>query len=100
MPKTDKQLGFLQDKILSSKYKTKYFYIGLKKRDGVWRWIDDMPYTRDVNVTDELGKKNCSALSKDSEMHMVTCGEPKAGYVCELRTGTVTYLLQRHCLLY
>lgn len=69
----------------------KYFYIGLKKKDGDWRWIDDMPYIRDVNVTDELGKKNCSALSKDSEIHMVTCDEPKAGYVCELRTGTITY---------
>ena len=48
-----------------------------------------MPYTRDVRVKDKLGDKSCGALSKDGEIHLITCNEPKAGYVCELRTGNV-----------
>ena len=47
-----------------------------------------MPYTRDIHVKDELGDKNCGALSKDG-VHMVTCSEPKAGYICEIRTGKI-----------
>ena len=86
MPKTDKELKFLQDKISSSKLKRKYFYIGLKKKSGIWTWVDDVPYTRDVHVKDDLGDKNCAGLSKDG-VHMATCSKPKAGYICEIRTG-------------
>ena len=88
MPKTDKELRFLQHKISSSKRKKKNFYIGLKKKNENWTWIDDVPYTRDVHVKDELGDKTCGALSKDG-VHMVTCSEPKAGYICEIRTGNI-----------
>lgn len=88
MPKTDKELRFLQRKISLSKRRKKYFYIGLKKKSENWTWIDDVPYTRDVHVKDELGDKNCGALSKDG-VHMVTCSEPKAGYICEIRTGKI-----------
>ena len=87
MPKTDKELKFLKRKISSLKRLRKtHFYIGLKKKSETWTWIDDVPYTRDVHVKDELGEKNCAALSKDG-VHMVTCSEPKAGYICEIRTG-------------
>ena len=87
MPKTDKELKFLKRKILSLKQLRKtHFYIGLKKKSEAWTWIDDVPYTLDVHVKDELGEKNCAALSKDG-VHMVTCSEPKAGYICEIRTG-------------
>lgn len=88
MPKTDKELKFLQDKISSSKLKRKYFYIGLKKKSGIWTWVDDVPYTRDVHVKDDLGDKNCAGLSKDG-VHMATCSKPKAGYICEIRTGNM-----------
>ena len=88
MPKTDKELRFLQHKISSSKRRRKYFYIGLKKKNENWTWIDDVPYTRAVHVKDELGDKTCGALSKDG-VHMVTCSEPKAGYICEIRTGNI-----------
>lgn len=88
MPKTDKELRFLQHKISSSKRRKKYFYIGLKKKSENWAWIDDVPYTRDVHVKDELGDKNCGALSKDG-VHLLTCSEPKAGYICEIRTGNI-----------
>ena len=86
MPKTDKELKFLKHKISSSKHRKRYFYIGLKKKSENWTWIDDVPYTRDVHVKDESGDKKCAALSKDN-VHMVTCSEPKAGYICEIRTG-------------
>ena len=89
MPKTDKEIKFLQDKISSLKHRTKYFYIGLRKKSGVWTWIDDVPFTSDVHVQDTLGAKKCGALSKGGEIQMVTCNEPKAGYVCELKTGIV-----------
>lgn len=87
MPKTEKERIFLQGRMSSLKHRTKYFYIGLKKKSGAWTWIDDVPYTRDVHVIDKLGTKNCGALSRGGDIKMVTCNEPKAGYVCELRTG-------------
>ena len=89
MPKTDKEIKFLQDKISSSKQKTEYFYIGLKKKSEIWTWVDDVAYTRDVHVKDKLGNKNCAALTKRG-VQMVTCSEPKAGYICEIRTGNVS----------
>lgn len=93
MPKTDKELKFLQDKISSSKQRRKYFYFGLQKKSGIWTWVDDVPYTREVHVKDDLGDKNCAALSKGG-VHMVTCSEPKAGYICELRTGTISIMMR------
>lgn len=87
MPKTEKERIFLQGKISSLKHRTKYFYIGLQKKSGAWTWIDDVPYTHDVHVIDKSGTKNCGALSRGGDIKMVKCNEPKAGYVCELRTG-------------
>lgn len=87
MPRTVKELKFLQDKMRSSKHNMKYYYIGLKKKGGNWTWIDEVPYTRDVNATYKFGTKTCGALSRSGRVQMVACNEPKAGYVCELRTG-------------
>lgn len=86
MPKTDGEVQFLQNKIVSLKHRTKNFYIGLRKKGGIWTWIDDVPYTRDVDVKDELGNKNCAALFEGS-INMISCREPKAGYICEIRKG-------------
>ena len=86
MPKTDGEVQFLRNKIVSLKHRTKNFYIGLRKKGGIWTWIDDVPYTVDVDVKDELGNKNCAALFEGS-INMVSCREPKAGYICEIRKG-------------
>lgn len=86
MPKTDKEVQYLQNKISSLKHRTKIFYIGLRKKGGIWTWVDDVPYTRDVEVKDELGNKDCAVLSEGS-INMASCREPKTGFICEIRTG-------------
>ena len=85
MPKSQEVIGFLVDQLSSKKQYTKAFFVGLRKIDEEWEWIDDTPLSEGLSDQIENNFHSCAVIQEGS-LRKMPC-DFKAGYICEMKTG-------------
>ena len=85
MPKSQEVIAFLVDKLTSKKQYTKPYFVGLRKIDEEWQWIDDTPLSHGLSSQVKSHSHSCAAIHEGS-LRKMPC-DFEAGYICELKTG-------------
>ena len=85
MPKSQHVIGFLVDKLSAKKKYTRPYFVGLRKIDEEWRWVDDTPLSHGLSGEFQNEFHSCAAIQEGS-LRKIPC-DFKAGYICELKTG-------------
>ena len=85
MPKSQEVIAFLVDKLSSKKHYTRPYFVGLRKIDEEWEWIDDTPLSRGLSDKIESNFHSCAVIQEGS-LRKMPCNF-KAGYICEMKTG-------------
>ncbi|CAB4024385.1 Hypothetical predicted protein [Paramuricea clavata] len=85
MPKSQEVIAFLVDKLSSKKHYTWPYFVGLRKIDEEWEWIDDTPLSRGLSDKIESNFHSCAVIQEGS-LRKMPCNF-KAGYICEMKTG-------------
>ena len=96
MPKSQDVLAFLIDMLTSAKRYNSPYFVGLRKKDEKWEWIDDTPLSQGLPNDQNTDFHSCAVLDEGS-LRKIPC-EENARYICELKIGK--YIIhQTHCSL-
>ncbi len=85
MPKSQEVIAFLVDKLSSMKQYTRPYFVGLRKIDEEWEWIDDTPLSHGLSDQVESDFHSCAVIQEGS-LRKMPC-DFKAGYICEMKIG-------------
>ncbi|XP_028412478.1 uncharacterized protein LOC114535312 [Dendronephthya gigantea] len=85
MPKSQEVIAFLIDKLTSKKQYTRPYFVGIRKIDEEWQWIDDTPLSHGLSSQEKSHSHSCAAITEGS-LRKMPC-DFEAGYICEIKTG-------------
>lgn len=89
MPKSQDVLSFLINTLTSEKRYSRPYFVGLRKKDEKWEWIDDTPLSQGLPNDQYTDFQSCAVLHEGS-LRKMPC-EEHAGYICELKKGKYKY---------
>lgn len=85
MPKSQDVLAFLVNKIISKRRYYSPYFVGLRKKDEKWEWIDDTPLSQSLESGKDSDFHSCAVIHEGS-LRKMSC-DVQGSYVCELKRG-------------
>lgn len=85
MPKSQDVLAFLVNELVARNQYSFPYFVGLRKKDEEWEWIDDTPLSQGLRNDKENDFDSCAVVLEGS-LRKMSC-ELYSGYICELKMG-------------